>query len=107
MNLKIESEIHEACLNGDTIKFLTLINYARHLDIQEIDQKRTLIQAVKSKSLKMVQTLLDHGANINVQDEGFFKGTPLVYACSDGPIEIAVELMERGEHENYLWRSTT
>ena len=106
MNLKIESEIHEACLNGDTIKFLTLINYARHLDIQEIDQKRTLIQAVKSKSLKMVQKLLNHGANINVQDEGF-EGTPLFFACCDGPIEIAVELMERGEHENYLWRSTT
>ena len=48
----------------------------------------------------MVQTLLDHGANINVQDEGFFKGTPLVYACSDGPIEIAVELIERGADVN-------
>ena len=46
----IESEIHEVCLNGDTKKFLNLINEAEHLDIQVIYKKRTLIQAVKNKN---------------------------------------------------------
>ena len=39
----IESKIHEACMNGETEQFLNLINEAEHLDIVEIDKKRTLI----------------------------------------------------------------
>ena len=34
-----------------------------------------------------------------VQDEQFAR-TPLFYACCDGSIEIAVELMERGADVN-------
>ena len=95
----IESKIHEACLKGETEKFLNLISEADHLDIQDIDQKRTLIQAVKSKSLKMVQKLLDQGANINIRC-GKFRLTPLFIACRDGPDEIAIELIERGANVN-------
>ena len=62
------------------------------------NKKRTLIQAVKSKYLKMVQKLLDHGANIDIQDE---QGeTPLFTACRDRQDEIALELMERGADVN-------
>ena len=95
MSQPIESNIHEACMNGETERFLNLINEAEHLDIVEIDKKRTLIFAVINKNLKMVHKLLDHGADINIQDEEI-GATPLFHACCDGSIEIAVELMERG-----------
>ena len=76
----IVSKIHEACLNGDTKTFLNLIDKAERFDIKEIDKKKTLIQAVKNKSLEMVQRLLDHGANINIRC-GKFRLTPLFIAC--------------------------
>ena len=67
-------------------------------DIEEINKKRTLIQAVKSKNLKMVKKLLDHGATIDIQDE---KGeTPLFYACRNGHSKIAAQLMKRGANVN-------
>ena len=94
----------EACLKEDSenseiaLKHLDAVEDLSREDIEEIDKNRTLIQAVKSKNLKMVKKLLDLGANIDVQDE---KGaTPLFYACRNGHDKIAARLMNRGANVN-------
>ena len=98
------SQESEACLKEDSKnaeRALKRLNAGEDLsreDIKTIDEKRTLIKAVKSKNLKMVKNFLDHGASIDIQDG---KGeTPLFYACRDGHYKIAVELIERGADVN-------
>ena len=56
MSQPIESNIHEACMNGETERFLNLINEVEHLEIVEIDQKRTLIFAVVNKDYASFQS---------------------------------------------------
>ena len=53
-----------------------------------------LFFAIDNQSIEMVQLLLDHGAEVNIQNER--KVSALMLAASKGNIEVAKKLLERG-----------
>ena len=57
-----------------------------------------LFFAIDNQSIKMVQLLLDHGAQVSLQNER--KVSALMLAVSKGNVEVVKELLERGADVN-------
>ena len=91
-------ELYWAVKNGDKEKFSKLINTLSDLE-KFYDGGFTLLQiAATNNFLKIVQILLNHGANVNSQNQN---GTSaLIMASKYGHKDVVEMLIQRGARVN-------
>ena len=58
------TEIHEACLNNDAQKIITLFRNFKDIDVAEIDKIECLFIAVEKENLEIVKQLLFNCCNV-------------------------------------------
>ena len=91
-------KIHRACVKRNTDKVINLINKVTAIDIDKLNQKKTLFQMIKSQDLTIVQALLKIKVDVNIQDEK--DSTPLHLAAEFGNPSIVEELLKNGADPN-------
>ena len=70
----LEYEIRKACFNGNTELAIKYLDDAKVLNIDELNQTKVLLYAVKSDVI-LVKRFLEIGCNVNVTNE--MNRTPL------------------------------
>jgi hypothetical protein len=89
---------NDACRYGKISMVKTLLDLGYNLNMQELAFNNSLTSplhsAYHSKNLKMVEFLLDRGANVDGFPYNSF--TPLMVACRDGNLEMVQLLLDRG-----------
>ena len=98
--LPIESKIHKACIEGNVEVALTLLNKGIPVNVDEINQNKTLIEAVISQNVTIVRELLKLNVDVNIQDKD--GQTPLHEAAGRGSITIIEELLKHSAKVNLL-----
>lgn len=79
---------------GNLPKVKSLVEGGIGVNTKAFDDGQTpLIAAVRSGRLKVIEFLLDSGADINLNDAG---GTPLYWAAFSGQVDIYRFLLARG-----------
>lgn len=68
--------------------------------IDEGSKGTILLAAIEQKSMRLVETLVAAGANVNPRPVGKISRTPLQLAVEQGNIDIIVALMEQGADVN-------
>ncbi|MGL5955869.1 MAG: ankyrin repeat domain-containing protein [Brevinema sp.] len=97
-----------AIQNGDTYQIKDLLDQGIHPDIRKPDNNNTaLIIAISFRRERIVQLLLDRGANPNLsaQSKGISNITPLMIAAQQGPLEIVQEIINYGADINAVTTS--
>ena len=94
------TEIHEACMKGETEKVSNLLKDSEKFDMKEIDEKGTLIFALKKGHSEIVEVLLKHGADANSKTK---HGDPVLNIASDfGNVAIVRKLLQNGANVNAI-----
>ena len=95
------TEIHEACMKGETEKVSNLLKDSEKFDMKEIDEKGTLIFALKKGHSEIVEVLLKHGADANSKTK---HGDSVLNIASDfGNVAIVRKLLENGANVNLVY----
>ena len=90
-----ETPIHAAAYAGHANIISLLIEHGADMEARWGEVGRTLLhRAAWHGRLEVGQYLLDHGADINAEDE--LCKTPLMFTVSEGHVEFARMLLERG-----------
>ena len=74
----LPANIHKASIDGNTEDFVVIMNSNFAINIDEINQKKTLLVAVKNQNVTIVRGLLKMNADVNIRDED--GQTPLIVA---------------------------
>ena len=99
--------LHYASFFGmhDIVKFL-IVEHSQDVGARGFDKKETPLHvALRQGNVDVAQLLLEHGADVEAQDDD--KCTPLLLASQCGHVEVARILLERGadtEARDYMKR---
>ena len=96
----LPANIHKASIDGNTEDFVVIMNSNIAINIDEINQKKTLLVAVKNQNVTIVRGLLKMNVDVNIQDEDGL--TPLHQAAEDGSLTIVADLLRHGAKVNLL-----
>ena len=92
------TEIHEACMKGETEKVANILKDSENFDMKEIDKKGTLIFALKKGHNEIVEALLKYGADANSKTK---HGESVLHIASKlGNVVIVRKLLENGANIN-------
>lgn len=93
-----EDQLIFACFNGHYLDAQELLAAGVSVNCQGIIKTTPLNAAVTHSHFKVVDLLLDLGADINFESDEIlsFSRTPLAVACKYGNLEMASYLLERG-----------
>ena len=94
----VTNKIHKACVKRNIDKVVKLINKGVTINVDKLNQKKTLFQAIKSQNLIIVQEVLKIRVDVNIQDEK--DSTPLHLAAELGDPMIVEELLKNGADPN-------
>ncbi|WP_353287418.1 ankyrin repeat domain-containing protein [Wolbachia endosymbiont (group B) of Gerris lacustris] len=102
------TSLHSAASLGDLSKVTTLLKHNAYIDARDHNGQTPLHCSIQSGNTEVAKYLIDHGANLNVQDNYYQKTntkyvyykTPLHYAIESGNTEIAKYLIDRGANPN-------
>ena len=96
------TEIHEACMKRETEKVSNLLKDSENFDMKEIDEKGTLIFALKKGHSEIVETLLKYGADANSKTK---HGESVLHIASEfGNVAIVRKLLELGANVNAVYK---
>ncbi|XP_053685200.1 tonsoku-like protein [Sabethes cyaneus] len=96
-NGKGETQLHQACINGNTVLVQKLLDQGHPVNVRDNAGWLPLHEACIYGHKDIVDMLVDRGAHIN--DKGGVKCdgiTPLYDACSNGNLEVVELLLDRG-----------
>ncbi len=104
MDLDLDLDLVEACKNGDLERLKKLFRENNNIDINKYYNKdhngscvsTLLLIACNNKRIKIVNFLLENGADPNITYECCAKWTPLHSACHYGYLEIVDALVNAG-----------
>lgn len=99
---EMDQTFHEFAERGRTIDFVKMLEKGQ--DINAVDEKgRTAVMAATyANQPDAVAVLIEHGANINIQDD--LLNTPFLYAGAEGLLEIARLTLEAGADQAIINR---
>ena len=96
----IEAKIHKACKEENTEEVVLLMNSKIAINIDDINQKKTLLVAVGNQNETIVGEFLKMDVDVNILNEDGL--TPLQIATDDGSMTIVEELLKHGAKVNVL-----
>ncbi|XP_055609641.1 tonsoku-like protein [Uranotaenia lowii] len=96
-NNKGETQLHQACINGNAMLVQKLLEQGHPVNIRDHAGWLPLHEACIHGHKEIVEMLLDRGAHINDKGGTSCDGiTPLYDACSNGNLEVVELLLDRG-----------
>ena len=101
--IELGEDFIEAVKSGDRAKIAKFLkNKKLDVDVVDEDGKSALIIAVENNDVEVAKLLLEHGANVNFQEDNEVGNTPLICAAkqSYGDIEMMKLLLEHGADVN-------
>ena len=96
------TEIHEACLNNDTQKVITLYRNCKDIDVAEIDKIECLFIAVEKENLEIVKQLLFNCCNVDHFNRNGDSILHFISKIGITNLDIVKELVDYGRRQKVI-----
>jgi ankyrin repeat protein len=90
----MEQTLHELAKRGNTLDLVTMIEKGQEINAVDEKGRTAVMAATYANQPDAVAVLIEHGANINIQDD--LLNTPFLYAGAEGLMEITRLTLEAG-----------
>lgn len=95
-----KKNLHIPAGNGELQKVKAEINSGKDINSKDAAGQTALMYASESGQLDVVKYLVENGAAVNAQSNGYGNGTALIYASTNDRIAVMEYLLEHGADVN-------